>query len=148
VRQLTIEDGLAVAGWSSPGAWHIQDALEPPEPDEGYWAVVDSGDHLLGFCCLGAAARVPGQPEDEWLLDVAIGIRPQLAGRGWGGDLGRTAVAYARSVALDRRLRTTVPDWNDLGQHAARRAGFTPLVVRVYHQQRYQIFEQPEGAQP
>jgi enoyl-CoA hydratase/carnithine racemase/RimJ/RimL family protein N-acetyltransferase len=143
VRQLTIEDGLALATWSSPGAWHIEDALEAPEPDEGYWAVVDSGDNLLGFCCLGAAARVPGQPADEWLLDVAIGIRPQLAGRGWGGELGRAAVAYARSVALDRRVRTTVPDWNTAGQHAARLAGFTPLEVRVYHQQRYEVFEQP-----
>ena len=61
------------------------------------------------------------------VLDVAIGIRPQLAGRGWGGELGRAAVAYARSVALDRRVRTTVPDWNAAGQHAAGQAGFTPL---------------------
>ncbi len=143
VRQLTVEDGLAVASWSSPGAWHIEDALEAPEPDEGYWAVVDDRDDLLGFCCLGAAARVPGQPADDWRLDVAIGIRPQLAGRGWGGDLGRAAVAYARSVALDRRVRTTVPDWNAAGQHAARQAGFVQCDTRTYQQQPYLIFEQP-----
>jgi RimJ/RimL family protein N-acetyltransferase len=143
VRQLTVEDGLAMAGWSSPGAWRIEDALEAPEPDEGYWAVVDSTDTLIGFCCLGAAARVPGQPEDQWALDVAIGIRPQLAGRGWGGDLGRAAVAYASSVASDRRLRTTVPDWNEIGRHAARQAGFTRLETRVHHRQRYEVFEQP-----
>ncbi len=143
VRQLTIEDGLAVASWSSPGAWHIEDALEAPEPDEGYWAVVDDHDDLLGFCCLGAAARVPGQPADEWVLDVAIGIRPQLAGRGWGGDLGRAAVGYARSVALDRRVRTTVPDWNIAGQHTARQAGFTHRETVIHQQQRYEVFEQP-----
>jgi GNAT superfamily N-acetyltransferase len=143
VRQLTIEDGLAAASWSSPGAWRIEDALEAPEPDEGYWAVVDSRDNLIGFCCLGAAARVPGQPADEWVLDVTIGIRPQLAGRGWGGDLGRAAVAYARSVALDRRVRTTVPDWNDVGQHSAGQAGFVRQDTRVFHRQRYDVFEQP-----
>jgi enoyl-CoA hydratase/carnithine racemase/RimJ/RimL family protein N-acetyltransferase len=143
VRQLTIEDGLAAAGWSSPGAWRIEDALEAPEPDEGYWAVVDAHDSLIGFCCLGAAARVPGQPADEWVLDVSIGIRPQLAGRGWGGDLGRAAVAYARSVALDRRVRTTVPDWNDLGRHAAEQAGFVRQGTRLFHHQRYDVFEQP-----
>jgi enoyl-CoA hydratase len=143
VRQLTIEDGLAFASWSSPGAWRIEDALEAPEPDEGYWAVVDSRDSLLGFCCLGAAARVPGQPADEWVLDVAIGIRPQLAGRGWGGDLGRSAVTYARSVALDRRVRTTVPDWNTAGLHAARQAGFANRGSRLFHHQQYEVFEQP-----
>ena len=62
VRQLTIEDGLDLASWSRPGAWHIEDALEAPEPDEGYWAVVDGSDTLLGFCCVGAAARVSGRP--------------------------------------------------------------------------------------
>ena len=142
VRQLTIEDGLALAGWSTPGAWHIEDALQAPEPDEGYWAVVDAQDTLLGFCCVGMAARVPGQNEDPWALDVAIGIRPQLVGRGWGAELGRAAVAYASSVALDRRLRTTVPDWNAAAQRAAEHSGFRRRDIVTFEHQRYEIFEQ------
>ncbi|MET0865320.1 MAG: GNAT family N-acetyltransferase [Nakamurella sp.] len=142
VRQLTIEDGLDLASWSRPGAWHIEDSLEAPEPDEGYWAVVDSNDVLLGFCCVGAAARVPGAPQDDYVIDVAIGIRPQLAGRGWSAELGRVAVHYAASVALDRRLRTTVPEWNEAGRHAARRAGFESVTKAVWNQQQYEIFEQ------
>ena len=142
VRQLTIEDGLDLASWSRPGAWHIEDALEAPEPDEGYWAVVDGHDTLLGFCCVGAAARVPGAPQDDYVIDVAIGIRPQLAGRGWSSELGRAAVRYASSVALDRRLRTTVPEWNEVGRYAARQAGFTSVGTRGWNHQQYEIFEQ------
>ena len=142
VRQLTIEDGLDLASWSRPGAWHIEDALEAPEPDEGYWAVVDSNDTLLGFCCVGAAARVPGAPQDDYVIDVAIGIRPQLAGRGWSSELGRAAVRYAVSVALDRRLRTTVPEWNEVGRRAAEQAGFKWVASREWNQQQYEIFEQ------
>jgi enoyl-CoA hydratase/carnithine racemase/RimJ/RimL family protein N-acetyltransferase len=142
VRQLTIEDGLDLASWSRPGAWHIEDALEAPEPDEGYWAVVDSNDTLLGFCCVGAAARVPGAPQDDYVIDVAIGIRPQLAGRGWSSELGRAAVRYAGSVALDRRLRTTVPEWNEVGRRAAQQAGFKWVASREWNQQQYEIFEQ------
>ncbi len=142
VRQLTIEDGLALAGWSTPGAWHIEDALEAPDPDEGYWAVVDAQDTLLGFCCLGMAARVSGQDQDPWALDVAIGIRPQLLGRGWGAELGRAAVAYASSVALDRRLRTTVPDWNVAAHRAAELSGFRRRESVAFEHQRYEIFEQ------
>jgi enoyl-CoA hydratase/carnithine racemase/RimJ/RimL family protein N-acetyltransferase len=142
VRQLTIEDGLDLASWSRPGAWHIEDALEAPEPDEGYWAVVDCNDTLLGFCCVGGAARVPGAPRDDYVVDVAIGIRPQLAGRGWSGELGRAAVRYAASVALDRRLRTTVPEWNQVGRHAAAQAGFTWVATQVWNQQQYEILEQ------
>ena len=142
VRQLTIEDGLDLASWSRPGAWHIEDALAAPEPDEGYWAVVDSNDTLLGFCCVGAAARVPGAPRDDYVIDVAIGIRPQLAGRGWSSELGRAAVRYAVSVALDRRLRTTVPEWNEVGRRAAEQAGFKWVATRVWNQQQYEILEQ------
>lgn len=142
VRQLTIEDGMALASWSSPGAWHIEDALAAPEPDEGYWAVADANDTLLGFCCLGAAARVPGAPADDRVLDVAIAIRPQFAGRGWSGKFGRAAVAYAGSVALDRKLRTTVPEWNEPGQRAALQSGFLQIGNAVYDRQQYLIFEQ------
>ena len=74
---------------------------------------------------------MPGAPRDDRVVDVAIGIRPQLAGRGWGGELGRAAVRYAASVALDRRLRTTVPDWNEVGQHAAKQAGFGWIKART-----------------
>ncbi len=142
VRQLTIEDGLDLASWSRPGAWHIEDALEAPEPDEGYWAVVDSNDILLGFCCVGGAARVSGAPRDTYVLDVAIGIRPQLAGRGWSAELGHAAVDYAASVALDRRLRTTIPDWNEVGRRAAQQAGFTWVATRTWNHQQYEVFEQ------
>jgi enoyl-CoA hydratase/carnithine racemase/RimJ/RimL family protein N-acetyltransferase len=142
VRQLTIEDGMDLASWSRPGAWHIEDALEAPEPDEGYWAVVDRDDLLLGFCCVGAAARVPGAPQDDDVIDVAIGIRPQLAGRRWSGELGRAAVEYAASVALDRRLRTTVPEWNEVGRRAAQQAGFKWVASRAWSHQQYEIFEQ------
>ena len=142
VRQLTIEDGMALASWSSPGAWHIEDALAAPEPDEGYWAVADANDTLLGFCCVGAAARVPGAPADDRVLDVAIGIRPQFAGRGWSGEFGRAAVAYAGSVALDRKLRTTVPEWNEPGHRAAVQSGFLPVGTAVHDQQHYVILEQ------
>jgi enoyl-CoA hydratase len=146
IRELTVEDGMDLAGWSRPGAWGIEDALERPAPDEGYRAVVDSEGHLLGYCCLGAAARVPGVPRDSSVVDVAVGIRPELAGRGWSTELGRAAVEYAASVAADRRLRSTVPEWNTAGRRAAELAGFSLVGARTYADQLYEVFEQPTSA--
>ena len=56
--------------------------------------------------------------------------------------MGRAAVRYAASVALDRRLRTTVPEWNAVGRRAAQQAGFTWVASREWNQQHYEIFEQ------
>ena len=143
VRQLTIEDGLALAASPQPAAWQVYDALQPFPPDEGYWAVADSLDSLLGFCCLGGPARPPGETGHPAVLDIAIGIRSDLAGQGWGAELGRAAVAYARSVALDRRLRTTVPEWNAVGLRVAEQSGFVRSGTLALGGRQYIVLEQP-----
>jgi GNAT superfamily N-acetyltransferase len=143
VRQLTIEDGLTLAASPQPAAWQVHDALQPFPADEGYWAVADSQDILLGFCCLGEPARTAGESGHPAVLDIAIGIRSDLSGRGWGAELGRAAVAYARSVAADRRLRTTVPDWNTAGLHVAEQSGFTRSGTVALGGREYIVLEQP-----
>jgi GNAT superfamily N-acetyltransferase len=142
VRQLSIEDGLTLAASPQPGAWQVYDALEPFPPDEGYWAVADSRDALLGFCCLGEPARAPGETGHPAVLDIAIGIRSDLSGQGWGAELGRAAVAYARSVALDRRLRTTVPEWNAVGLRVAEQSGFVRSGTLALGGHQYIVLEQ------
>ena len=99
-------------------------------------------DMLLGFCCLGEPARAPGETGHPAVLDIAIGIRSDLSGRGLGVDLGRAAVAYARSVALDRRLRTTVPEWNAVGLHVAEQSGFVRSGVLALGGHQYIVLEQ------
>ncbi|MFZ0190079.1 MAG: GNAT family N-acetyltransferase [Streptosporangiaceae bacterium] len=148
VRQLTIEDGLTLAASPQPAAWQVYDALEPFPPDEGYWAVADSQDALLGFCCLGEPARAPGETGHPAVLDIAIGIRSDLSGRGLGVDLGRAAVAYARSVALDRRLRTTVPEWNAVGLHVAEQSGFVRSGALALGGHQYIVLEQDAAEHP
>jgi enoyl-CoA hydratase/carnithine racemase/GNAT superfamily N-acetyltransferase len=143
VRALTLDDALVLAMSPRPGAWQLYDALEPWPADEGYWAVVDAKDRLVGYCCLGEAARVSGADASSGYLDVAIGIRPELSGRGYGAELGQAATAYARDVALDRGLRTTVPDWNAVGIHVAELSGYTRAGTVTYDRQKYVVLEQP-----
>ncbi|MDN5762946.1 MAG: GNAT family N-acetyltransferase [Microlunatus sp.] len=124
VSELSIDDGMDLAMWTTPGPWSVSDQLEPPERDEGYWAVRDANQRLVGYCCFGEAARVPGLRGDPRLLDVALGLRPDLVGHGWSNELARTVVERARSVAAGRRLQSVVAEWNTAGRHAAEAAGF------------------------
>lgn len=146
IRALTIEDGMDIAMWRYPGPWAVYDALETPRPDEGYWAVCDDTDRLVGFCCLGDAARPVGLDPDRGALDVAIGVRPELTGRGLGPKVGQMAVAYARRVSDGRRLRCAVRDWNHAGLEAAREAGFAPAGHHSVEGQRYVVLEIPGAA--
>jgi [ribosomal protein S18]-alanine N-acetyltransferase len=124
VGQLSIEDGMDLAMWRSPGPWTVNDSLEAPEPDEGYWAVHDADGQLVGYCCFGEAARVPGLQADPTLLDVALGLRPDFVGHGLSNDLARAVVEHAKTVAAGRRLRSAVAAWNESGRRAAEKAGF------------------------
>jgi RimJ/RimL family protein N-acetyltransferase len=129
IGKLTIEDGLEIATWRSPGPWMVQDALTRPPRDEGYWAVRDARGSLIGFCCFGEAARVRGLDGSGKILDVALGLRPDLTGRGLSREFAQTVVTYARSIAEGRELRCVVADWNALGRNTAEAVGFTTVGV-------------------
>lgn len=124
VTELTIDDGLDIAMWPTPGPWAVQDSLQIPRSDEGYWAVRDAGNQLIGFCCLGEAARAPALPADPAVLDVALGLEPRLTGRRLSTDFAATVVAHARAVAGERGLRCSVASWNTVGRKTAEAVGF------------------------
>lgn len=89
-----------------------------------------------------------GAPSQATVLDVSIGVRPGYAGRGWGASLGRAAIDHARTVAKDRRLRTTVPTWNGAAVRVAEQSGFSRSDIVTYDGTQYQVLEQAGTPQP
>lgn len=123
VRALTGADGQAILGWRYPGSYSTYDFGDPSALDSDSWAVTD-GDELIGYCCFGAPARVPGADEERGVLDVGYGLAPELMGRG----LGPRFVGAILEFALDRhrpeRLRLFVLDWNERSRKVAEGHGF------------------------
>ena len=83
-------------------------------------------DDLVGYVCLGTEARVAGMTGDPGLIDLGVGIRPDLTGQGQSRWLMPAILS-----ALDRRLgtvtfRAVIKDWNERAQRAAEHAGFRP----------------------
>jgi RimJ/RimL family protein N-acetyltransferase len=124
VDELTIEDGLDIAMWRTPGPWAVEDALTAPRADEGYWAVRSADEQLLGYCCFGEKARPLGLAAAPNTLDVALGISPQNAGRGLSREFAKTVIGHSRAVADGRTLRCAVASWNARGRHTAEASGF------------------------
>jgi hypothetical protein len=87
IRPLTADDGMDIAMWRYPGPWAVYDSPEAPRPDEGYWAVCDAADRLVGFCCLGDAAR----PASSGRMPMATSSVPGTAGvPSWAAPRWRT----------------------------------------------------------
>jgi RimJ/RimL family protein N-acetyltransferase len=123
VRPLTPDDADAIASWKYPGRYATYDEVGVPSAARSIWAVYDDGE-LIGSCCYGEAARVPGVEEEEGIVDVGYGMRPDLMGRGLGRDFVGSILEFARDEFSPQRFRLVILDWNRRSRAAARSVGF------------------------
>jgi RimJ/RimL family protein N-acetyltransferase len=141
VRPLTPEQGEAMARWAYPGPWAVYDVTAPIDPAEGFWSVVDESGEVAGFACFGVEARVPGLEERPGVLDVGVGMRPDLTGKGRGAAFARAVLDHGREVTGASRLRAVVQDWNERSRRLLVSLGFTETGEHHVGEVRYVVYE-------
>jgi ribosomal-protein-alanine N-acetyltransferase len=120
VRHLSPADVRQIATWRYDGPWRVYDSDGPP-PADGYRAVAGEFDGpLVGFCCAGVEARVPGLAEDPGVLDIGVGMAPSWVGHGHGAAFGRPVLDHFAG----QRLRAVVQAWNERSLRLTRALGF------------------------
>ena len=133
VEPLCEEDVRATLGWHYAPPYDIydlagaDDASTMLDPAQNYFAVRDADGDLVGFCCFGADARVPGWDYDDEALDVGIGMRPDLTGRGRGYAFVAAVMAFGLRRFPHPRVRATVAAFNQRSQRVFLRHGLRPL---------------------
>jgi ribosomal-protein-alanine N-acetyltransferase len=123
VRALTGADREAILAWRYPGRYSTYDFDDPSALDSDTWAVTD-GDELIGYCCFGAPARVPGAEQEPGVLDVGYGLAPGLTGRGRGPRFVGAILEFALDRYGPEQLRVFVLDWNERSRRVAESHGF------------------------
>jgi [ribosomal protein S18]-alanine N-acetyltransferase len=123
VRPLTPPDADAIATWRYPGRYSTYDVREVVTPDRGVWAV-EHDDELVGYCCFGPEARVPGVAEQGGTLDVGYAMRPDLVGRGLGRGFVEAILSFASAEFSPQRLRVLILRWNERSRKVAEACGF------------------------
>jgi len=94
------------------------------DPVNRYFAAW-SLEELVGFACFGSDARVPGGDyRGEGIVDVGLGLRPDLTGQGIGLRFVNAIVAFAAKEGRPRKLRLTVAVLNQRAIRVYERAGF------------------------
>lgn len=116
VRPMTGEDALRLAQWRYRDQWAVYDLASPAgildELDQ-YWSVSDVvAGTLVGFACAGASARVPDLDEDPPLVDVGVGMNPDLVGQGRGPHFGEAVLQHLACQYPGLPLRAVVQAWN------------------------------------
>ncbi|RJQ66371.1 N-acetyltransferase [Pseudonocardiaceae bacterium YIM PH 21723] len=127
VRPLTVADAERIATWTYDGPWEVYDSLPGDElltAEDGYLAVA-SGDELVGFCCTGMEARVPGQRAAPGVFDLGFGMDPRFVGAGHGLAFGTAIMEYLRRRHGPVTFRAVVQVWNKRSLGMIRKLGFT-----------------------
>jgi RimJ/RimL family protein N-acetyltransferase len=123
IRTLTETDAEAVATWRYPGRYQTYDVSEVVTSEAGFWAVEHEAT-LVGYCCFGHEARVPGAVEEAGILDIGYGMRPDLMGQGLGREFVGAILDFAVRRFSPSRLRLLILDWNDRSRKVAVALGF------------------------
>jgi len=135
VRPLTAADAEQIARWRYEGPWKVYDSRPedgPMSDRPAYLAVAGVPDGpLVGFCCAGVEARVPGLTAQDDVLDVGVGMDPAWVGRGHGVEFAGTVLDHYRTTAGADRLRAVVQAWNERSLRLMRSLGFTEVGEHV-----------------
>ena len=109
VRDLTDDDLAEIESWRYDGPWSVYDSDGPLDPALGYWAV--TRERTGGWPASAASARRPASP--AWAtrtgaVDVGVGMRPDLVGRGSGVRFASAFLDFAAGQVAADRFRVVV----------------------------------------
>lgn len=125
IRPLTPDDARRIARWRYAGPWQVYNSRGLIDPGQGYAAVAAADDgRLVGYCCAGPEARVPGLAERPGLLDIGLGMAPEWVGQGHGPSFGRAVLDHYQRESAHTGLRAAIQSWNERSLSLTRRLGF------------------------
>ncbi len=97
------------------------------DPEYNYYAMTDEQGELVAYCCFGPDAQVPGGDYEAPGLDVGMGLRPDLTGRGFDRTYLSAVLDFGRLAFGPVAFRVTIAEFNKRALHLCEKAGFRPL---------------------
>ena len=137
------EEARAIVSWRYEAPYDFYDMAKDPEGLEellgmperrrGYYAV-RSDDELVGFFCFGPGGQLPSfDYPDDGSLDVGLGLRPDLTGRGLGLEFLLAGLEFGRRHFATAGFRLAVATFNERAIQVYERAGFRRVTVFTHH---------------
>jgi len=130
VVSMTEEYSASISRWKYDGIYSFYDHNEENthvNMDGKHFACLDDGGELTGYFCFGEDARVPIVEEsayEEGYLDMGLGLRPDLCGKGLGLSFMNAGLKFAREFYKADEFRLSVAAFNERAVKVYIKAGF------------------------
>ena len=131
---LTREQAVEIGSWEYEDPYRIY-SMDGSEEEQAelmsgeYFAGVNSEQKLIGFVCEGIAARVPGGYaaglyEGDGILDIGLGLKPELTGKGYGLEFMLDGMSFLRERYQPSAFQLVVAAFNERAIRVYERVGF------------------------
>lgn len=119
-----------LSGWRYEGIYSFYDLSEPLEEDSdsGYFVCIDTGGQVIGHVSYGPDGQIgtkEGYVYSSEYLDIGLGMRPDLCGRGFGVIFVRRCLDFARERYGVSKFRLSVAAFNKRAVKVYERVGFS-----------------------
>ncbi|MEK5236572.1 GNAT family protein [Paenibacillus sp. FSL L8-0470] len=136
IRLMEELDAREIVKWSYEAPYAMYNLSDDPEDiqellDGSYYAVISPENELAGFFCYGRNAQVPGGIREglyigDKVLDIGLGLKPELTGEGKGRDFLESGMEFARRKYGPERFRLSVAAFNKRAIALYNSVGFKP----------------------
>lgn len=107
-----------------------------------YFACLNKDDELVGYFCFGKSAQIPTVESSLYsvdILDMGLGLKPSLCGKGCGFSFVNEGMKYAQRKFNYKRIRLTVAEFNTRAIKTYKKAGFKYSAI-VTHKKTHNKF--------
>lgn len=146
ISPMTAEFARAVSQWTYDGVYSFYSHSGEPEGllDGTRVACTDTAGALVGYFSFGTGAQIPTVEEqvyEDGYLDLGLGLRPDLCGKGLGLRFLNRGLDYAEETYHTNRFRLSVAAFNERAVKVYERAGFQTVqeVTNAYFQNRFLV---------
>ncbi|EFH88914.1 GNAT family N-acetyltransferase [Ktedonobacter racemifer] len=142
VRPMNRENALIVQSWRYEGPYAVYNWTEDSKAalcemlnqHSPYYSVHDEQEEIVGFFCFGTSAqpwisKSASLKDCDGIIDIGLGMRPNLIGRGYGLSFASTGVSFAQTSFSIETLRLFVRSFNTRARHVYAQAGFMPIKI-------------------
>lgn len=81
-------------------------------PQNNFYKIVDENSELVGYCSFGQDGQVTDGDYRDDALDIGMGVRPDLTGRGKGFEYANAVLEFAESKLSPKAFRVTIAAFN------------------------------------
>ena len=147
ISPMSIGYANQISAWTYEEAYSIYSFHKNSETIEElmngeYFACLDRCNELIGYFCFGKSAQIPTTEKDVYtpeMLDMGLGMRPDLCGKGDGCSFVKSGLDFARDKFRVSQIRLTVAQFNTRAIHVYEKVGFQPSII-VTHRKTQKAF--------